>query len=100
MMIPGIKERLRNHERLVGPIQGLAREGNFLDSQSFAVSGLGALPIGRAPADDRFAADERRTLRFSACFLDGGSDRFGVLAIYMGDHLPAVGLEALRGVIG
>ncbi len=60
----------------------------------------GALLVGRAPADHGLAADQGGTAGFLARGFDGGLDLVGVVAVHVTHHLPAIGFEAGRRVVG
>ena len=61
---------------------------------------FGALFTRRTFADDGYAADQRRLVSVSFgnvnCFVNG----VGVMAVNIGDNLPAVAFETLGSVIG
>ena len=59
-----------------------------------------ALFVRGTEADDGLAADQGGLICVGPGGFDGGADGVGVVAIDGGNHLPAVGLETLRGVIG
>ena len=63
----------------------LARRGDFVGAQRLAVRGLRALLVGRAPADDGLAADQRRPVSRLARALIAGDDRVGVVAVDVRD---------------
>ncbi|MCY1354613.1 hypothetical protein D9M69_409980 [compost metagenome] len=90
----------RDFEGRVGPAQGSAGQGDFVVTQRCAVALFLALLVRRAEADHGLAADQGRTVAGLARGLDGGPDLVGVMAVDVADHLPAVGFEALRGVVG
>ena len=58
----------------------------------------GARLVRRALADDGLAADQGRLVGRLQGLRDGGIDGIGVVAFDVGNHVPAVGLEALGGV--
>ncbi len=89
----------RNFERAVFPAQRLAGQRDFGITQRSAVGFFLALLVRRAEADDGLAADQRWTVAL-ARGLDGHLDLVGVMAVDVADHLPAIGFEATRGVIG
>ena len=86
-------------ERRVVPAQRFAGQGDFGIAQGSAVGLFLALLVRRTEADDRLAADQCR-----ACALARGFQRnlnlVGVMPVDIADHLPAIGLEAARGVVG
>ncbi len=59
-----------------------------------------ALLVRCAEADDRFAANQRRTCAVRQRLLDGPRDRGAVVPIDAIDYLPAVCLESARGIVG
>ncbi len=90
----------RNFERRMGPAQRGARCRDFLFSERRAVrrfrSGLGR----RALADDRLAADQCRLVGDRLRGLDGGVDGGHIVTVDLGDHVPAIGFEPPRRVVG
>ena len=60
---------------------------------------FGALFARRTFADDGFAADQRWFVSISFGNVNGFVNGVGVMAINIGDNLPAIALEALGGVI-
>ena len=78
-MVPGGADLFRHHERRRIPAQRLARVGDFFRAEGFAVRGLGALLVRRAPADDGLAADDGRLILAVLRLLDGRSDRVGIV---------------------
>ena len=93
----------RNHERLVRPAEGCAGGGDFIRAERRAVYVVRALFIRRAFADHGFAADQRRFAVGSFGLCLGGEqgcfDGSGIVAIDIGNHVPAVGGKACRCVI-
>ena len=90
----------RNLERRIGPAQRGARRRDFLFAERRAVRGFRAGLGRRALADDRLAADQRRLVGDRLCGLDGGVDGGHVVSVDLGDHMPAVGFEPPRRVVG
>ncbi len=86
-------------ERTVVPAQCLTGQGNFVVAQRRAVGLFLALLVRRAETDGGLAADQGRTVALAGG-LDGRLDLFGVVAVDVADHLPVVGFEARRGVVG
>ena len=86
-------------KRRGAPAQGLADQGDFVGAQRRAVALFLALLVRRAEADDGLRADQGRLVGDLAGRLDGGLDRVGAVAVDLGDDVPAVGLEAGRGVV-
>ncbi|MNZ78871.1 hypothetical protein D3C78_974610 [compost metagenome] len=81
------------------PVQLFARQGDFVVAQRSTVAIFLALLVRRTETDDGLAADQGR-LRALACSVDGGADFVGVVAVDIADHLPVVGFETLRRVVG
>ena len=81
------------------PAQGGAGQGDLVDAQRRAVTVFLALLVRRTEADGGLAADQGR-LHALARSVDGHLDFFGVMTVDVADHLPAVGLEAVRRVVG
>ena len=98
--VPGLIDRLRHVERRVGPVELLASGGDFVVSQRRAMGGGGALHVGRTKADHGLADDQAGLVVVVSCQLDGGLDFLGLVAVDHGHHVPAVGLEALGGIVG
>ncbi len=89
----------RDFEGAMAPAQRFAGQGDFGIAQGRAVGRFLALLVRRAETDDGLAADQRRPVAL-ARGLDGHLDLVGVVAVDITDHLPAVSLEAARGVVG
>src|SRR5450830_787131 len=85
--------------RAMCPLQRRTAQGDFRITQWGAVAIFLALLVRRTEADGGLAADQGRTLAF-ARGLDGGRDLFRVMTVDVADHLPVVGFETLRGVVG
>src|SRR5690606_30740240 len=81
------------------PTQRLAGQSDLVLTQGCAVGGFLALLVRRAEADDGLAADQGRPVALASS-LDGQPDLVGIVAVDVADHLPAVGLEAPRGIVG
>ena len=99
---------LGQDEALLGvQAQGPLEPGDLLGPELGAVGGLLAL-LGRGgPGDDRVQADQRRARALGAGRHDGLVQLLEVLRVAVGagapvdvEHLPAVGLEAGRDVLG
>jgi len=99
LVIPGGADFGGNLERRVFPAERLARQRHFIGTERLAVRRLRALFVGRAPADDGLADDQRRLILLRARLLDRGGHRVGVMAIDVLHDVPAVRLEALGGVV-
>jgi len=89
----------RDLERSVLPAQRGAGRGDLVGAQRRAVALFLALLVRRAETDHGLAADQGRLVAL-ARGIDGGLDLVGVMPVDVADHLPAIGLEALRGVVG
>ncbi|RMT21917.1 hypothetical protein ALP52_05981 [Pseudomonas amygdali pv. mori] len=89
----------RNFERTVIPFQGRTGQGDFVRTQRRTVGFFLALLVRRAKADGGLAADQRRLVAL-ARGVDGGLDFFRVMTVDIADNQPAVGLEALRRIVG
>ncbi len=97
--VPGLVNVGGNFKRAVVPAQGLAGGVGLGLAERGAVHIVRAGLVGRTPADGGAANDERgfvAGLGFGGGFLDGN----GVMAVDGADDVPAIGLEALRGVVG
>ena len=90
----------RHLEGGMRPVDGEAGRGDFRGSQRLAVHRLRAGLGRRTKADHGLAADQRRLAGLAACLADRTPDRLRVVPVDGADHLPAVGLEAPRGVVG
>ena len=96
--VPLLVGLFRDHEGLVAPAQRFAGELDFFGAQRFAVRLGGAGAVGRTLANGRLAADQRGLVGLAGVG-DGGVDRIGIVAIDVGDHVPAAGRKALGRVI-
>ena len=82
------------------PAECGARRRDFLVAERRAVRLVRARLVRRALADDGLAADQRRLVRGLLAPPRSPRRSLGVVAVDVGDHVPAVGLEALRRVVG
>src|SRR5690606_23252633 len=73
---------------------------HFVLAQRGAVRGLLAGLVRRTEADGRAAADQRRLVGAGQRGLDTGPDRRRIMPVHPAHHVPAVGLEARRRVVG
>ena len=96
--IPGVVHGLRDFERGVRPSQRFARSGDFNAAQRGAMHVVAAFLVGRTLADERAAADQGRLVGLLGLG-NGGVHGVNVVAVHGADHVPAVGFEALRGVV-
>src|SRR5690606_4974336 len=97
---PAVADLLRDLERAVLPAQRLARGLDLVLAQRGAVRGLLAGLVRRAETDRGAAAEQHRLVVVGDRLLDRGLDRVGIVAVYVADHAPAVGLEARGRVVG
>jgi len=98
--VPGLPHLGRNHERLVRPVDVLARCRHFRVAERSSMHAVRARLVGRAPADDGLAADQRWLLAFGLCGLNGPLDGDRIVSIHVTHHVPAIGLEPPRRVVG
>ena len=59
-----------------------------------------AFLVGRAFADDGFAADHGGLVGHCLCSFNCGLHGFGVVSVDTGNHMPAVGFKTLRRIVG
>ena len=78
----------------------LARRGDFGIAQCGTVHIVRTSLVRRANADDGLAADQRRFVGDGLGRIDGGIDRFAVVALHVGDDVPAVGLKTFGRIVG
>ncbi len=97
--VPGRSNLRRYLERWRSPPQVQPGGGDFFIAHGFAVHGSRALFVRRSPADGRLRANQRRPPRFRARRGQRGRDGIAVLAVHIALHMPAVGLEARRGIV-
>ena len=98
--IPAGVDFRRDHERRVVPAQVLAGCGDLGLAQRGAVAIVRTAEIRRAVADDGLAADHARLVILRTRLEDRLPDGLGVMAVDVAHHVPAVGLETLRRVVG
>ena len=98
--VPGGGQLIGNVEWLVTPAAAIAHGLDFIGAQRRAVHIMAAGLARGAMADHGLAADQRGRRLLRARSMDGGVDRPGVMAVDVGDHVPAVGGKALRRVVG
>jgi len=65
-----------------------------------AVAVVASAQIRRAETDHSLAADHARLVVDRAGFLNGLLDSVGIVTVDIGDHVPAVGFETLRRIVG
>jgi len=84
----------------VRPADGFARGGDFRLAERRAVAIVGA-GLGRSTlADDSLAADQCRLLGLLLGLADGVVDGLDVVPVDILDHVPAVGAETGRRIVG
>src|SRR5688572_22110564 len=98
--VPARADFVRDDEGLVRPAERLARERDLGVTEGCAVAFLLALLVRRAVTDDGLAADQRGLALLALRAADRARDRFRVVSVDRAYHLPAVGLEPLRRVVG
>ena len=96
--VPLLVSLFRDHEGLVAPAQRFAGELDFIGAECLAVRLGGASAVGRAFADRGLAADQRGLVGLAG-FGDGSVDRSHVVAVDVGDHVPAASRKTLGRVI-
>src|SRR5471030_1836679 len=89
----------RDFERCVVPVQRLTGQSDFRVTQRGAVAVFFTLLVRRTEADGGLAADQRWLSAFTSGF-DRSLDLFRVVTVDVADHLPVVGFETFRRVIG
>ena len=90
----------RDDEGRMPPFERRARARHFLRPKRRAMGVLMAL-LGRcAAADNGLAADQARLVGFGDGFSERGIDRHRAMAVDRAHHVPAIGFEALRRVVG
>src|SRR5690606_15423657 len=98
--VPSLVDLVFNHKRFVLPLQVGTGGADLIITQGCAVALFLTLLVGRAVADDGFAANDGRLGGVGAGLLNGGLNGVGIMAIHIGDHLPTIGFEALRRIVG
>ena len=81
------------------PADALTGRGDFVVAEGGAVAFFFAFFVGRAPADDGLAANQRRFVGDRAGFFQGFFDGFGIVPVDFGNDVPAVGFKAFRGIV-
>ena len=99
LRIPRGGDLLRHHERRGCPTQRLAGGGDFLVAQRRAMRTAGVGLGRRALAYRRLAADQRGPAGFALCLADRAMHGRHIVAIDVGNHLPAVGGEPFRHIV-
>ena len=98
--VPGGVDLGRDVEGRVVPADMGARGLDLGGAERGAVHVVAVLLVGRAGADDGLAADQRGLGGVGLGLLDGGFDGDRVVTLHVADHLPAVGFEPFRRVVG
>ena len=100
LVIPAGVDLGRDLERRMVPAKLRAGGGDLVLAQRGAVAFLLALLVRRAEADDGLGADQGGFVVLRGGLRDRLPDRLGVVPVHAADHVPAVGLEARRRVVG
>ena len=98
--VPACVDVAGDLEGRMRPAQRFARSRDLVVAERCAVRGCLARLVRSAEPDDRLAAQERRAIGDRERVADGGVDRGGVVTVDAADHVPAVGFEPGRGVVG
>ena len=100
LRVPARVDVVGNLERRVRPAERCARRRDFVVAERRAVRLGGAALFGAPLPIDGLAADQRRPVgRRCACAIAASTASTSWPSTF-GDHVPAVGLEALRRVVG
>jgi len=97
--IPHSTDVFRHLEGGVGPAELGTGCSNFRIAQRRAMHIVRPLLVGRTETDHRLARNKRRALRVRLRSLDGSGNLRGIVTVG-GQHLPAIGFEALRRIVG
>ena len=100
LAIPVRIDLVGNDEGRVAPAERGTGQRDLVGAERLAVRLGGAAAVGRALADGGPAADQRRPVLRLARLGDRLFDRLHAVAVDALDHLPAIGLEAARRVVG
>ena len=96
-----LADTVRDEERRVlGPAVDALREADFLVTERLAVGGGGALSVGRAVADAAVEDDERGPALGLLKDPERVLDAIDVVGVADAQHVPPVGQEAGRDVLG
>jgi len=98
--IPGLIDFLGNLEGREIPADVRPCGGDFGFAERRAMHIVGAGLVRAACADDGLALDEGRPIGHRLGFFDRLVDGFRVMTIHIADHMPAIGFEALAGIVG
>ena len=94
-------DTVRHQERrILRPPVGALGQADFLGAERLAVGGGGALLVGRAVADAAVEDEERRPALGLLEDPEGMLDALEVVGIADAQHVPAVGQEPGRDVLG
>ena len=99
-LAPARIDVLRDLEFGIRPMQRSAGGGRLVLAQRRAVRGLLAGLVRRTEANGGAAADQCRLVGRLQRGLDRGLDLDRIMPVHATHHVPAVGLETHRGVIG
>ena len=98
--VPARVDVARDFEGRVGPVERFPRSRDLVVAERRAVRGRLARLARRPEPDDGLAAQDRRAIGDRERLADRGVDRVGVVTVHAAHHVPAVGVEAGRGVVG
>ena len=98
--IPAAVDFIGNLKLGPGPVNGFPRQRDLIRAQGRAVAGSLALLVGRTQADNGIAAQESGPVGHCLRGADGLTHVVRVMAVNVGNHVPLVGLETLRHVLG
>ena len=96
--IPGSVYIRRHLKGRIRPIDRGARRSDLGITQRRAVNFVAALHVWRALADDGLAADQGGAIGFF-CRGYGCVNGIDIVTIDIGDHVPAIGIKTLRGIV-
>ena len=99
-MIPFGADGFRNFKRCRSPADIGTRRGNFFVTERGAVRIGRALLVGCALADHRLAANQARPIGNRLRFRQCGVERGELVPVNIRLHMPAVGFETLRRIVG
>ena len=98
--IPGTVYFRRDLESTVVPTQLLAGQCNFVLTQRSAVTGFGALLVGGTKTNDGLAANQCGLSCVRPAGLNRSANGLRVMAINLGNDLPAISFETPGRVVG
>src|SRR5206468_5908383 len=97
--VPAFVNVLGNLERRIPPTDRRASRRDLLGPERLPVRLGRPGALGGSLADHGVAADEAGFVRYRLRGSDRAVNRFDVVAVDVGDHVPAVGFEALGRVV-